>query len=109
VTVIAGLGFAAYTPHAKSAGDSFFYLMFLREDRTTFAPGFTEAKFDSIRTGMSESEVISVLGKPLEKDGHPDRRYWRYSTGPPDSSYWFRVLTFQDGHIIQKDAHYEAD
>jgi outer membrane protein assembly factor BamE (lipoprotein component of BamABCDE complex) len=107
--VIAGLAVAAYSPHVRTLGDALGYLMFLREDRTTFAPGFTEAKFDSVKIGMSEAEVLTILGEPLEKDGHSDKRYWRYSKGPPDSSYWFRVLTLQGGFVIDKDAHYDAD
>ena len=107
--VVAGLAVAAHSPHARSFGDAVSYLMFLREDGTTFAPGFTEAKFDRVQVGMSEDEVTNILGDPLQKQPNDDRAYWRYSTGPSDGSYWFRVITFRAGRVTEKDAHYYAD
>lgn len=109
VVVLVALAVAAYSPHARSFGDAVSYLMFLREDGTTFAPGFTEAKFDRVQIGMSEEEVTNVLGDPLQKQLNDDKTYWRYSTGPSGGSYWFRVITFRAGRVAEKDAHYYAD
>jgi outer membrane protein assembly factor BamE (lipoprotein component of BamABCDE complex) len=108
VAAVAVLAAAAYNPHERSVGDALSYLMFLREDRTTFAPGFTEEKFDRVQLGMSEAEVVEILGEPLEKDGST-KIYWRYSGGPPDANFWFRVITFQNGRVINKEAKYFVD
>src|SRR5687767_14599722 len=40
--------------------------------KTEYAPGFSEAKFRQIRSGMNSNEVRQLVGKPL----------WRYTTGP---------------------------
>jgi len=48
------------------------------------APGFTEAKFLSVRLGSSREQVVAVLGEPLERWNHWntagvwDQEYWSY-------------------------------
>ena len=110
VGAIAALGVAAYNAHERSIGDAFFYLIFFREDRTTFAAGFSDEKFDKVQLGMSEAQVAAILGEPLLKQPcHSDRCYWRYSGGPPDSNFWQRVISFEDGRVSHKLADYFVD
>jgi outer membrane protein assembly factor BamE (lipoprotein component of BamABCDE complex) len=40
--------------------------MYLWED-TKWASGFSEEKFEKIHPGMSEQEVLSLMGEPLRK------------------------------------------
>jgi hypothetical protein len=48
------------------------------EDTSYYAPGYTEAKFNSIREGMLEAEVIRVLGKPLKVMKATECTEWIY-------------------------------
>lgn len=35
---------------------------------TIFSPDYSESRFEEIQVGMSEKEVIALLGEPLDKD-----------------------------------------
>lgn len=48
-----------------------------RCDATTYAAGFTEAKFKRVRHGMTKAEVLDILGKPL-RDDHENSESWDY-------------------------------
>jgi len=50
-------------------------------DTTVYAPGYSEAKFRAIRTGMSEAEVIRTLGQPLSVDPAVGYIVWTYGPG----------------------------
>jgi SmpA / OmlA family len=43
---------------------------------TLYAEGFTEARFDQLRVGMSRDSVVLLLGKPLEiqETFYPERK-----------------------------------
>jgi hypothetical protein len=43
-----------------------FWFVFLRCGPTFYSPGFTEAKFASLREGMAPGEVKAIIGAPLE-------------------------------------------
>jgi outer membrane protein assembly factor BamE (lipoprotein component of BamABCDE complex) len=55
-------------------------IIWLIRDDTVYAPGYSEAKFKSIRLGISREEVIRLLGQPLSVD--PARGYilWTYAS-----------------------------
>ena len=108
VVLLGAAAFAARTPHVRSLEDACFFLLFLREDASTFAPGFSESAFDRVQLGMSEAEVVTLLGEPLVKHGYGNR-YWRYSTAPPDRNYFLRVITFDNGIVSSKSAYYFVD
>ncbi len=46
---------------------------------TTFAPGYSEAKFAAIQPGMTQAEVLVHLGKPLDSAKTADGVEWVYS------------------------------
>lgn len=48
------------------------------EDSTDYAPGYTEARFKSIRDGMLEAEVRRVLGAPLRVVKATEYTEWIY-------------------------------
>ena len=88
----------------SSASDVFFHVLFLFEDRTEYAPAYSENKFKSVDKGMSKDDVRASLGEPLGREIYTNgvyREYWRYTKGPPDSSYWSRVITFDQRGIVQ--------
>jgi hypothetical protein len=88
----------------NSTRDIFSNVLFLFEDYTEYAPGYSEAEFKKISKGMSKVEVIKHLGEPLSKEIYKTgiyQEYWRFTKGPPDSNYWFRVITFDQNGIVQ--------
>jgi SmpA / OmlA family len=48
-------------------------------DSTVYAPGYSEARFRSIRVGMTREEVTRVLGEPLSIDPAPGYVVWVYA------------------------------
>ena len=44
----------------------------LLKDTTVYAPGYSEQAFKTIRRGMSEHEVFTMLGKPLSEGWYYD-------------------------------------
>ncbi len=47
-------------------------------DTTVYTTGYSEQRFQSIRPGMSEEEVIKLMGKPLEDKSDPGYVNWYY-------------------------------
>ena len=56
-------------------------LYYALHDTTVYALGYSEQKFQSIHAGMSEEDVIRLIGKPLEDNSEPGYVNWYY--GPP--------------------------
>jgi len=71
------------------------------QDTTYYSPGYSEWNFRSIRLGMQESEVIRLLGQPLQADSDGPRITWYY--GPStlrvsdDGGMWDTSGTFDNG------------
>lgn len=71
------------------------------QDTTYYSPGYSEWNFGTIRPGMPESEVIRLLGQPLQAHGIEPRITWYY--GPPtlrvsdDGGLWDTSGTFDTG------------
>ena len=55
---------------------SFFY--FCLKDHTTYAPGFSRARFKLISTGISEARVKLFIGSPLDQEIGPFGEVWHY-------------------------------
>ncbi len=53
-------------------------------DRSVYAPGYTERAFKQLTLGMTESEVLSLLGPPLSVDAHPQPEMWFYNEVKPE-------------------------
>ena len=51
------------------------------QDTTRYAPGYSEARFRSIRTGMPEAEVRRLLGDPLAVRAATEYVEWVYGPG----------------------------
>jgi hypothetical protein len=79
--------------------------------RTAYAPGFSEAAFNQIRVGMTESEVVGLVGKPLGKWVDP-KGPWRsetlvtfYYTEPDprgNECYYRRFVTFNESGRVSE-------
>lgn len=96
--------------HCHSGTDFFYYVLFAGEDKTQFAPNYSEDHFFEIRRGMSKDDVTALLGEPLEKnmiDGGSYVEVWRYTHAPQKTNYWFRLVLFdKDGKVTATEAKY---
>jgi hypothetical protein len=76
--------------------------------QTEWAPGFSEVSFDKIEIGMTEKEVLELLGPPLEKKSGFDSYYnkawaaFKYSKSIGASNYHSRQLQFVNRKISNK-------
>jgi len=74
----------------------------IRENNTIWAPGFSESKYSSIRTGMTKEQIIKILGEPVRKwdRDYPDGA-WSYSWQKEgDDIFDRRDITFsRDGQV----------
>src|SRR6476620_11233305 len=66
------------------------------EDSTYYAKGYSEGRFRSIRPGMQESEVIRILGEPLNVENPREFIEWIY--GPSD----LRVSDHVEPYTLQE-------
>jgi outer membrane protein assembly factor BamE (lipoprotein component of BamABCDE complex) len=114
--IVSGLALAGVflttCPHCRTVGDRFLYLLFLKDDATTFAPTYNDAAFDSVGIGMTKEQVQQLLGEPLaiENYGGPaHKEIWRYTKAPPDRNFWFRIVVFEGGHVTKLEGKYFVD
>jgi hypothetical protein len=87
-------------------------LSLLAGERTTYAPGFDEARFRALSRGTSQTDVISRLGEPLDRHRFASgNTLFRYST--PQSArdnYLVRNVVFdRNGRIVAKQAEFYFD
>ena len=109
----------------------FFYLLFPAGSEwkfifkpdidTRFAPGYSEEAFESIKKGMSEREVVTILQEPLYKyeygsnysfPGQPEIVWWYTADGA--CSWWdfawrTRGVGLRDGIVVGKVAYWSYD
>jgi outer membrane protein assembly factor BamE (lipoprotein component of BamABCDE complex) len=107
------VGVSLRCSHCHSVSDRFFYAMFAMDDATQFSTGYSETNFQRISKGMSKAEVLSLVGEPLKKHvthGKEFSEVWRFSQGPPDRNYWFRIVLFDaDERVVAREAKYFVD
>ena len=112
-SIVGILAFVFYDPRLKPGWEPVAWILFLREDASVYAPGYSEAAFNCVQPGMSQSEVLALLGQPLVKhsSSHPETgEIWRYSEAPPDKNYWLRIVVFdKNGVVTKKEGHYFVD
>ena len=73
--------------------------------QTIYSPGYSEYKFRSVKVGVTEKEVLRILGEPLSRKPH----VWRYSfckvltsKGGSDGCYSVRYLEIENGVVVGK-------
>lgn len=57
--------------------------LWLNQDTSTYADGFSESGFSQIEEGMPYEEVHALVGAPLSQDAEPTLETWYYSTDQP--------------------------
>lgn len=75
------------------------------EDSSEFSPGYTDAAFRSIRSGMNAQAVIERLGEPL----HRSSDVWFYSQSTHDSHFHSRLVRFHQDVVVDTFAEFYVD
>jgi hypothetical protein len=83
------------------AAPAVLWFYFLRSGPTFYASGFTEAKFASLREGMTPGEVETVIGPPLEiVPQHDGTTLWTYSNRDDSTcDFEMRWVYFRGGVV----------
>jgi outer membrane protein assembly factor BamE (lipoprotein component of BamABCDE complex) len=83
-------------------------------DTGTYAAGYSDRGFRAVRLGMTQAEVLSLLGEPLTKrlltDSRAGFEFWNYTTSPTNTNFRTRAFVFDpDGRVREKWAVYWRD
>ena len=73
---------------------------------TFYAPTYTFRGYYSIKPGMTEEQVIRLVGEPLGKYNNPGPNgtivCWRYTDDRLGENYKIRDVLFKDGKVFKK-------
>lgn len=105
-------------PKMTDARDVMRFFMSTLRDATYYAEGYTEEKFNSIRSEMSPEEVRAIVGEPLERsafrkyqcvldvpEGNERQEIWLYSLRDErveEGWWWQRVVVWGEDGKVQK-------
>jgi len=78
------------------------------EDSTQYAPGYSDNAFRTVKIGMSESQVYTLLGQPLDSHTTDGNLYLLYSI-PKKSHFRDRRVILHDGVVTEKNAEFYVD
>jgi hypothetical protein len=77
---------------------------------TEYSVQYSDARFREIRPGLSEKDVRTLLGEPLEIYGIRDNEHgWAYSRKIGDGSYRVRAVIFRGSTVIEIIHEYYVD
>jgi outer membrane protein assembly factor BamE (lipoprotein component of BamABCDE complex) len=70
---------------------------------TEYSQGFDKSRWTKVKVGMSESEVVSLLGDPLSISEKGDQRTFAFSKSHSGNhSYVSYFVAIQNGRIVRK-------
>ena len=88
---------------------------------TEYAPGYSHAGFNKIRIGLTEQEVLDILGEPLSrwspysyrgKTRWPEKAHFvalAYSRSPSSKSYRLRQVILDNGVVAEIRGYFYGD
>jgi SmpA / OmlA family len=81
------------------------------EEATYYSESYSDRGFRQVRIGMSEEDVLAILGEPLSRYSPPDETQtsWQYSGRRVDASYRERVIIFERGRVTRRISEYYVD
>lgn len=91
-------------PRAAGVRDILDYALFGWDEQTEYATGFDERRWKLVRAGMAETDVVGLLGPPLERfaDDSGSSQTLFYSRGAADGSHWHRSVTLdRSGRVVR--------
>ncbi len=73
-----------------------------RED-TEYASGYSAPAFQQLRLGMTEQEVLALLGSPLDRWPRMESGEvgWQWTRSPGSNSYRVRSVVFRSGRVVE--------
>lgn len=93
-------------------------LSLMAPTETEYAEGYSHAGFNKIRIGMSEQEVLDILGEPLTRwapyrpPRFPDKAQivgLEYSRSPSSKSYRLRQVNIDKGVVAEIRGYFYVD
>ena len=75
-----------------------------KKGQVTYSPTITLEKYNNIKEGMSEKEVISIIGD-FDKKLDGENTYmleWGSSYSPAYNGYWIQIVFDADGKVLNK-------
>ena len=92
--------------------DSIFSL--IDNENTVWAAGYSKEKFSLVKEGMSEDEVLEILGEPLVVENRKSGVNWFYTSGPRGnvqgrvrgSTHIRRILFDSEGVSLKESSYY---
>jgi hypothetical protein len=85
---------------------------------TKYSVGYTDEKFASIKIGMTEKQVLDILGEPLTRwrpyqhTNFKDKRHFvglQYSESPSGTHYQLRQVYLDSGIVAEKIQYFYID
>ena len=100
----------AATYHFRSMDglDGLFFSRLFQED-TIYAPGYSDTAFRKVTVGMSQAEVLALLGPPISEWEACDNMAMGWSKSPGDTHYRQRVVFFQNGVVTKTLSEFYVD
>jgi hypothetical protein len=99
----------------------FIFLVFVASScisDTKYSPGYTDEKFSSVKIGMTEKQVINLLGEPLTRwrpyqyTNFHDKKHFvglEYSISPSGTHYCLRQIYLDSGVVAEKIGYFYID
>lgn len=79
-------------------------------DDTEYAPGYSDHGFRRIRIGMTEQEVLSLVGPPLARGPmRGTNQTWVWSRSPSDGNYRVRTVIFENERVSKVNHGFHLD
>jgi hypothetical protein len=105
-----------FNQDSLDGGENLLFRMAFKSD-TEYSQGYTEKKFASIKHGMTEKQVLLILGKPLKrrniynypKPGKESDIFYEYSWSPANTHYRRRYIHFENGRVTQIQHYFYID
>ena len=91
--------------------DGFIWSHMFQED-TRYSARYSDTAFRNVRVGMSETELIQLLGEPLRSFPPTSDRGWTtlwFSESQHDSHFRMRSINLRDGIIIGIQSEFYVD
>ncbi|NEN25697.1 outer membrane protein assembly factor BamE [Cryomorpha ignava] len=116
--LIGGLFWGATADRLRIDGISGEIWDFIYSTDTKYADGYSDKRFNEIKIGMTEQEVLDVLGEPLtEWNPYQNTRFkdkanfigFQYSVSPSDTHYRLRQVYFNKGVVAEKIGYFYVD
>ena len=100
----------AATYHIRSMDglDGLFFSRLFQED-TVYAPGYSDTAFRKVTVGMSQAEVLALLGPPISEWESCDNMAMGWSRSPGDTHYRQRAVFFQNGVVTKSLSEFFVD